>query len=505
MPKSLLATSPTTECLCLAARIRPMWSDLHVAGSTLIEKVLLQWAEQRPKSSGIILVPDIESPRNVRQAAAKFVETGGSLVWIAKEGSGVAKACEGMDRVNLYQRPTMFEAFDQIYGHSQAIGGEDNQDLEDFLRYKNSIFFMKGADDISIIMDVIDLLARLKGKRFTLASVPPEDRNSLEIFRQSDFLYLAGYSEPMRQLKQRLLHVGPTPLSVLILGETGTGKEAAALYLHEFSSRRSGPFVPINCAGLDEHFLRSELFGHEEGAFTGAIKKRSGLVKSAEGGTLFLDELGDMPLSVQADLLRFLQTRRFRALGSDKHEKANVRVIAAAQTDLQEKTANGDFRLDLFFRIAEAQVTMPRLAELPDVDVQRIIKDIVYSMRTPEVSMAEKEKTIAYFNKGMPEILKYSWPGNVRELSGLIKRRLLMQEKDDVLRDIAGGKKSAIGSKNNGSEFGALRSPQDIVTLEEIQRRYVRHVWTHRQNLKLTQKELAEKLGVSVNTVKKYY
>jgi two-component system response regulator PilR (NtrC family) len=283
--------------------------------------------------------------------------------------------------------------------------------------------------DPAPLVETVDLLhSACSGKPFRLAQLPLAERASVEHFRDADFPYLEGQTTPIKTLKRRIFQVAPTNLSVLILGETGTGKECVAFYLHELSLRRAKPFVALNCAGLDENLLRSELFGHYRGAFTGAISDKKGLVEAAEGGTLFLDEIGDMPFSIQADLLRFLQTRRFRPVGGTEEKRADLRIVAATQPGLAQRNAINGLRTDLYYRIAEVTLETPPLRKVPE-DIRRVIRHIVYRHRLPDTQC---EKALAYFGKGTEALERYSWPGNARELNSLVKRYLLL--KDDVIR-----------------------------------------------------------------------
>ena len=204
---------------------------------------------------------------------------------------------------------------------------DSDSDLSNFLRYKISLFFMR-VMDAEPLREAADFLSSRLDKPFRLEALSEEDRVSVSAFWDAEFPFIEGRSATITALKERILKVAPSEMSVLVVGETGTGKEAVAYYLHEFSRRRGRPFVALNCAGLEETFLRSELFGHKSGAFTGAISDKRGLAKVADGGTLFLDEVGEMSLPIQADLLRFLQTRRVRRLGGPGEQKLG-RLCAA--------------------------------------------------------------------------------------------------------------------------------------------------------------------------------
>jgi sigma-54 specific flagellar transcriptional regulator A len=206
---------------------------------------------------------------------------------------------------------------------------------------------------------------------------------------------------------------------VLILGESGTGKEVVARNLHHFSSRRDKPFVPVNCGAIPGELLESELFGHEKGAFTGAITARKGRFELAEGGTLFLDEIGDMPLPMQVKLLRVLQERTFERVGSNKTQTANVRVIAATHRNLEEHIADGRFREDLFYRLNVFPIEMPSLRERPE-DIPLLVNELIKRIEH------ENRGTVKLTQAAMTSLCRYDWPGNVRELANVVERLVIL-------------------------------------------------------------------------------
>lgn len=231
---------------------------------------------------------------------------------------------------------------------------------------------------------------------------------------------MLGNSPALLQVIADIAPVADTPVSVLILGESGTGKELVARGIHQLSSRRNQAFVVVNCATLPAELIESELFGHEKGAFTGAIEKRTGKFELANGGTLFLDEIGEMPLPLQAKLLRVLQEREFAALGSNKVLKVDVRILAATNKHLEEEIAAGRFRLDLFFRLNVYPITLPPLRDRKE-DIPLLARAFL------ERSAARSGRLPAPVLS--PEVLRtmqtYHWPGNIRELENLIERLVI--------------------------------------------------------------------------------
>jgi DNA-binding NtrC family response regulator len=237
---------------------------------------------------------------------------------------------------------------------------------------------------------------------------------------------LIGGSAPMQELFRMLRQVGATRANVLITGESGTGKELVARALHEISPRRDAPFLALNCAALPESLMESELFGHEKGAFTGALARREGCFELAHGGSLLLDELGDMPLPLQAKLLRVLEDGRVRRLGSNREVEVDVRVIAATNKDLQQMVRDGDFREDLYFRINVLQLELPplrdRLEDLPDLCGALITN----------ANAAHGTQITGIDLEGMNALRRHAWPGNVRELRNVVERASILARAGEI-------------------------------------------------------------------------
>lgn len=233
------------------------------------------------------------------------------------------------------------------------------------------------------------------------------------------FRSLVGTSRKIQQVRRLMAQVADKDVSVLITGESGTGKEVVARNLHYHSPRRDKPFVPVNCGAIPAELLESELFGHEKGAFTGAITARVGRFEMAEGGTLFLDEIGDMPLNMQVKLLRVLQERTFERVGSNRTQTANVRIIAATHKNLEAMIESGEFREDLYYRLNVFPIEMPALRERVE-DLPLLINELVSRMEK------EKRGSIRLNSAAIMSLCRHDWPGNVRELANLIERLAIM-------------------------------------------------------------------------------
>ncbi len=233
------------------------------------------------------------------------------------------------------------------------------------------------------------------------------------------FRSLVGTSRAIQSVRQMMKQVADTEATVLILGDSGTGKEVVARNLHYHSRRKDAPFVPVNCGAIPAELLESELFGHEKGAFTGAITSRAGRFELAAGGTLFLDEIGDMPMNMQVKLLRVLQERTFERVGSNKPQQADVRVIAATHKNLEEMIARGEFREDLFYRLHVFPIEMPPLRERIE-DLPLLLNELITRLEK------EKRGSIRFSSAAIMSLCKHPWPGNVRELANLVERMAIM-------------------------------------------------------------------------------
>jgi two-component system response regulator GlrR len=244
-----------------------------------------------------------------------------------------------------------------------------------------------------------------------------------------------GQSQAMRRVFGILERVAPTDATVVLLGETGTGKEVLAHAIHTASRRTSQPFVVVDCSAISPQLIESELFGHTRGAFTGAVSHREGAFLQANGGTLFLDELGELPLDMQPKLLRALESGTVKRVGEDQPRRTQVRVIAATNRDLQEEVRAGRFRRDLYFRLAVMTVRLPPLRERPE-DVPLLIRHFLHELGAPDFPLSESL---------LQQLRSYAWPGNVRELRNVIGRMLaggeveLSSEAPGSISVVAGG------------------------------------------------------------------
>jgi two-component system response regulator HydG len=304
---------------------------------------------------------------------------------------------------------------------------------------------------------------------------------------------MIGTCQAMLSLYERIRKVAPTPATVLITGETGTGKELVARALHRAGPRATQPLICVNCAAIPETLIESELFGYEKGAFTGAASNRIGLIEAADGGTLFLDEIGELPCEAQARLLRFIQEGEIRSIGSVQSRKVDVRLLTATHRNLKSLCEEGRFRTDLYYRIKVVELPLPPLRErgrdilvlaeaLLDDACRRHGKDP--SRFTPEAIQA---------------ITSYRWPGNVRELENAVERAVILSESDEIahhaldidlelvpVAELSGGDAAAVAAARDADD------PSEDLSLEEYFQRFVLQNQDH-----MSETELARKLGVS--------
>ena len=333
----------------------------------------------------------------------------------------------------------------------------ESYQVEDAATGKEALQHIKDQDFDAIFCDIkmpemdgIEVLEAIKKGAFDFIPKPPDLnrllitlRNALDkknLTTENKVLKKAvkiqsqmiGESGPMQEVKDMIGKVAPTNARVLIIGENGTGKELVARQLHELSTRSHGPFVEVNCAAIPAELIESQLFGHEKGSFTSAIKQKKGDFELADGGTLFLDEIGDMSLPAQAKVLRALQENKIVRVGGEKEIPVNVRILAATNKNLKAEIEKGNFREDLYHRLSVIVISVPPLRERKD-DIPLLVQNFV------EMIAQDMGKTAPTFEAGAIEALQqYQWTGNIRELHNIVERLVILCgstiTKDDVER-----------------------------------------------------------------------
>ncbi|WP_437521207.1 sigma-54 dependent transcriptional regulator [Sorangium sp. So ce726] len=307
-------------------------------------------------------------------------------------------------------------------------------------------------------------------------------------------------SSAMRELGRVLRMVAPREVGISLVGESGTGKEVLARQLHDLSLRRSGPFIPINCAAVPEPLFESELFGHERGAFTGAVEKTRGKLQAADGGTLFLDEIGEMPISVQAKLLRFLENRKFMRVGGTEKISVDARIVCATLRPLEEEVKAGRFRADVYYRIQGVTLDVPplreRQADFPPL-VRLFLKQLAAKHGTPPARMTRA---------AMDALRRHDWPGNVRELRSVIELVTLLRAGKQVrvrdlprpIREVAPVSEAPSASVTGGDHV--LEISLDATLDESIRKILDAALALERGN----RSRAAERLGISLRTIQRH-
>ncbi len=305
---------------------------------------------------------------------------------------------------------------------------------------------------------------------------------------------IVGESNPILKIKETIAKVAPTEARVLITGDNGSGKELVARWLHEQSNRSNGPLVEVNCAAIPSELIESELFGHEKGAFTSAIKQRIGKFEQANGGTLFLDEIGDMSLSAQAKVLRALQENKITKVGGDKEEKVDVRVVAATNKDLLKEVEENRFRMDLYHRLSVILIHVPSLNERKDdipVLADHFLNEICGDYGIP-VKKMEKD--------ALESLQARNWTGNIRELRNVVERLVIMSDKTITKQDVIDYSGPSSKAENKGidfDKFANLQQLNDYVERSFIENKLDKNSWNVSKtadDIGLSKKVLEEKL-----------
>ncbi|CAH0525954.1 Regulatory protein AtoC [Vibrio hippocampi] len=377
---------------------------------------------------------------------------------------------------------------------------------------KSDVIFMTGYADLELAISALKLgAADFILKPFNLDQMLKavsrcmdrrlSERMNIALARevqQKHSKQIIGQCEATLQMLQLIQQLAPSKASVLIEGESGTGKELVARELHQFSQRK-GPFVAINCGALAPELLESELFGHTAGAFTGANKSREGLFRVASGGTLFLDEIGEMPLTMQTTLLRVLEQRTVRPVGSEKEINVDVRVLAATNRSLEQEVEQGCFRQDLYYRLNVVKIDVPPLRERRD-DLSDLVPYFTRQLAA-EVGVAEPQ----WAHQDMLAMQAYSWPGNVRELRNMLERCILLKRTPADLLDDNGDfdteQAKLTASRQNQDSASCFGYPSHW-SLKKVEKSHIQQVVEHHDGNKSA---ASRDLGVARKTLERKY
>ena len=353
-------------------------------------------------------------------------------------------------------------ALEEILGidpHVKVIvvtGNDDRQNALEAISRGAYDFYQKPIEP--------EVLGLIVDRAYQLFEIEAENRRLATDSQESALDGVIGSSKEMLSVCRLVEKVGPSEATSLVLGESGTGKELIAQALHRLSPRANKAFVALNCAAIPENLLESELFGYEKGAFTGAAKQTKGKIESVDGGTLFLDEIGDMPMSLQAKMLRFLQERVVERLGGRETIEVDVRIICATHRNLEQLIKSGEFREDLYFRISEIVIDIPALR---DREGDRLLLAQVF---LDKFAQKNARSFRGFTEHARAEIDMYEWPGNVRELENRIKRAVVLAEGNRVSAEDLG-----FADGSNSAQTLNLRQAREQVEREVIQRALAIH------------------------------
>ena len=349
----------------------------------------------------------------------------------------------------------------------------------------------RGAYDFlakPVNLDRLDLLLRRALAERQLGAENRRLREQLDA--KYGFENIVGVSPAMQEVFETIRQAAPTRATVLIQGESGTGKELVARALHQCSPRRDGPFVPVHCASLSPTLLESELFGHEKGAFTGAVERRRGRFELADGGTLFLDEIGEIDAALQVKILRVLEERKFERVGGTETLHVDVRLVAATNRDLKQKVADGTFREDLFYRLYVVNLTLPPLRDR-DGDVvllaQHYLKSLAAENGKPGLALAPE---------ALDALAAYPWPGNVRELRNVIERMVVLGSGEKLtVRDLPPSFRLAAGRAESAARPGSALRDAERQLIEEALRKNKGSRTKAAQDLGISRRTLHRKIN----------
>ncbi len=434
--------------------------------------------------SNILLVED---EALIRSSLKRLLERNHYTV---SEAGSVAEACE---------RYTFLD-FDLVISDVR-LPGEDGTELigrakptpvlimTSFGNLKSAVEAMKlgAVDYISKPFDHDEMLLAIERVLREKTLKAQNEALKLAVAREYPTSGMIGSCAAMQEVFTRIRKLAPLATTVLIRGESGTGKELVARALHEQSTRANGPLISVNCAAIPESLIESELFGHEKGSFTGAQANRKGLVEAADGGTLFLDEIGELPQEAQARLLRLLQEKEVRRIGSTQSKRVDVRLVAATHRNLKQMASEGRFREDLYYRLHVVELLLPALRERGD-DILELANKLL-ERTALRLGVGE----LHFSPEAREAMLSYNWPGNVRELENAIERAAILCESTEIMPDhLAIDYAHHIPSAATGGRPDPATEPPTGLSLGD----YFQHfVLEHQDHMSET--ELAQKLGIS--------
>jgi DNA-binding NtrC family response regulator len=437
----------------------------------------------------------VEDEENERSGLAELISTWGYRTETAKDGlEGLERAAAWSPGIVLtdLKMPRMdgMELLQRLAEQPQPVAvvlltAQGNIDVAVDAMKAGAYDFIQKPVDMARLRQILQNAARQRGTTIELEVTRRKLRDAGELGA------MVGSSRPMQEIFRLVEMVAPSTASVLITGESGTGKEMVARTIHELSPRKSKPFVAINCSAIPETLIESEIFGHEKGAFTGALERRAGCFELAEEGTLLLDEIGEMPIATQAKLLRVLEDRKLRRLGSKAETPVDVRVLAATNKIPEEAVANGQLRNDLYYRLNVFNIHLPPLRDHKD-DIPQLVDSLLKEMR------AKHDRDAGVVSDSVMEMFRnYNWPGNVRELRNALERAVIVCEGSLIDPRHLPPNFGVSGVKTPASDGSGIRLEVGT-TVEQAEKMLILRTLAATNNNKT---RAAEVLGISLKTL----
>ncbi|HLW52821.1 MAG TPA: sigma-54 dependent transcriptional regulator [Candidatus Angelobacter sp.] len=437
----------------------------------------------------------VEDEENERSGLAELISAWGYRTETAKDGlEALEKAAGWSPGIVLtdLKMPRMdgMELLQRLAEQPQPIAvvlltAQGNIDLAVDAMKAGAYDFIQKPVDMARLRQILQNAARQRGTTIELEVTRRKLRDAGELGA------MVGSSRPMQEIFRLVEMVAPSTASVLITGESGTGKEMVARTIHDLSPRKNKPFVAINCSAIPETLIESEIFGHEKGAFTGALERRAGCFELAEEGTLLLDEIGEMPIATQAKLLRVLEDRKLRRLGSKAETTVDVRVLAATNKVPEDAVANGQLRNDLYYRLNVFNIHLPPLRDHKE-DIPHLVEALLKEMR------AKHDRDAGGVSDTVMEMFKgYNWPGNVRELRNALERAVIVCEGALIEPRHLPPNFGTSGVKTPASDGSGIRLEVGT-TVEQAEKMLILRTLAATNNNKT---RAAEVLGISLKTL----
>ena len=428
----------------------------------------------------------VDDEKNIRRSLETFFQSCGHQVQTAadaREALELLAACDGVDLVLTDFRMAEMNGLELLKEIKRRFPDASVVLMTAYATVENAVAAMKGgASDYLSKPFSLQEVEHVVDRALELKNLRAENRVLRAVVEELPLI--ESRSPRMRALVDTARQAAASEATILLLGESGTGKNVLAREIHGWSPRAGHPFVVVNCTTLSEQLLESELFGHVRGSFTGAVKDKPGRLEAADGGTVFLDEIADLPVPLQAKLLRFLQERRFERVGGAVTIEVDARIIAATNRDLEQEVAAGRFRDDLYYRLNVIALSVPALYERPE-DILPLAERLLSA-----AAMRNRRAALKLSPEAAQALCRYRWPGNVRELRNAIERAVVLSRGETINQE-------DLPDSIFRPQPGPRSTPETSASLEEVERDHIKRVL----GSAVTLEEAADTLGISVATL----